>query len=201
MKERKGDNQKLKMLYLVKIFSAETDDYHALTMSEIIEKLDACGVNANRKTLYQDFEELRKFGLDIIPQKVGHNYYYHLGQRFFELAELKLLVDSVQSAKFITNKKSDELIKKLEALVSIHEARQLQRQVTISGRVKTMNKSIYYNVDRLHEAISINRQITFRYFQWNHRKEMVLRHDGALYQVKSPVFVFCDSKGMLIWSK
>ena len=146
-KERKGDNQKLKMLYLAKIFSEDTDDFHSLTMPQIIEKLSDYGVNADRKTLYLDFEELRHFGMDIIAVKEGRSCYYHLGNRDFELPELKLLVDSVQSAKFITDKKSNQLIKKLESLVSKYEGSKLHRQVIISGRVKTMNESIYYNVD------------------------------------------------------
>ena len=170
-KERKGDNQKLKMLYLVKIFSEETDDNHSLTMPQIIDKLSARGVNADRKTLYLDFEELRNFGLDIIAVKAGRSCFYHLGNRDFELPELKLLVDSVQSAKFITDKKSKELIKKLEALVSKHEGKQLHRQVIISGRIKTMNESIYYNVDKLHEAIGADSRIRFQYYQWN--KEVI----------------------------
>lgn len=127
----KGENQKLKMLYLVKIFTKYTDDQHSLTMQEIIKKLASYDVSADRKTLYLDFEELEHFGLDIIKEKIGRNTYYHLGKRQFELPELKLLVDSVQAAKFITDKKSKALIKKLENLVSIYEARQLQRQVVI----------------------------------------------------------------------
>ena len=197
-KERKGDNQKLKMLYLAKIFSEETDDQHALTMPEIITKLAACGVNADRKTLYLDFEELRTFGLDIIATQVGRNCYYHLGGRDFELPELKLLVDSVQSAKFITDKKSKELIKKLEALVSKHEGKQLHRQVVISGRIKTMNESIYYNVDKLHEAIGAGCQIRFKYYQWNVKKEMELRRDGAWYQVSPWALMWDDENYYLV---
>ena len=170
-KERKGDNQKLKMLYLAKIFMEETDDLHTLTMPEIIAKLAAYGVNADRRTLYLDIEELRRFGLDIIAVREGRYYYYHLGERLFELAELKLLVDSVQSAKFITNRKSNELIKKIESLASRYEGKQLQRQVVISGRTKTMNESIYYNVDKLHAAIGSGCQIRFKYYKWNVKNE------------------------------
>ncbi|MBP5737100.1 MAG: WYL domain-containing protein, partial [Acidaminococcaceae bacterium] len=141
-----GNNQKLKLLYLIKIFTEDTDDQHALTLPQIVEKLDAYGISAERKTLYQDFELLRDFGFDIIGQQARRNYYYHIGNRRFELPELKLLVDSVQSAKFITDKKSNTLIRKLEGMVSKYEARQLQRQVIISGRIKAMNESIYYNV-------------------------------------------------------
>ena len=197
-KERKGENQKLKMLYLARIFSSETDDAHGLTMQQIIAKLSACGVNADRKTLYMDFEELRHFGLDIIAVQEGRNCYYHLGGRDFELPELKLLVDSVQSAKFITDKKSDELIRKLESLVSRHEARQLHRQVMISGRVKTANESIYYNVDQLHEAINQDQQIRFQYFQWNIRKEMELRRGGEWYQVSPWGLMWDDENYYLV---
>ena len=153
-KIRKGPNQKLKMLYLAGILSEETDDRHSLTIQDLIEKLAALGVNADRKTLYRDLEELRRFGMDIITTHTGHYYYYNLGSRDFELPELKLLVDSVQSAKFITNRKSADLIRKLSGLASRHEAKYLQRQVVISGRVKTMNESIYYNVDKLISGMS-----------------------------------------------
>jgi predicted DNA-binding transcriptional regulator YafY len=190
---RKGENQKLKMLYLVKIFSEETDDTHGLTMPEIVSKLAAYGVNADRKTLYQDFELLRDFGIDIIATQEGRNFYYNIGSREFELPELKLLVDSVQSAKFITDRKSNQLIKKLESLVSVHEAKQLHRQVLITGRIKTMNESIYYNVDKLHEAINENKQIKFRYFEWNLKKEMEPRYDGMWYQ-RSPWALMWDDE-------
>ena len=193
MAERKGENQKLKMLYIVRLFSRETDDAHKLTMPEIISKLAAEGVNADRKTLYQDFDELRRFGFDIISEKDGHGFYYYLGSRDFELPELKLLVDSVQSSKFITDKKSDQLIKKLESLVSRYEGSQLHRQVIISGRVKTMNESIYYNVDKLHAAINSDRQIRFRYYDWNLEKKLKPRYDGMWYQ-RSPWALMWDDE-------
>ena len=198
MAERKGEKQKLKMLYLVQLFSRETDDTHKLTMPEIITRLAAEGVNADRKTLYQDFEELRRFGCDIISEKDGRNYYYYLGSRDFELPELKLLVDSVQSAKFITDKKSDQLIKKLESLVSKYEGSQLHRQVIISGRVKTMNESIYYNVDKIHAAIGEDRQIRFKYFDWNLKKEMEPRYDGKWYRLSPWALMWDDEKYYLV---
>ena len=186
------------MLYLVKIFSEETDDNHALRMPEIVEKLVSYGVNADRKTLYQDFEMLRDFGLDIIAEQEGRNHYYYLGSRDFELPELKLLVDSVQSAKFITDKKSQQLIKKLESLVSRYEGSQLHRHVLISGRVKTMNESIYYNVDKIHQAIGSNRQIRFKYFDWNLKKEMEPRYDGKIYQLSPWTLMWDDEKYYLV---
>ena len=198
MAERKGENQKLKMLYLVQLFSRETDDTHKLTMPEIISKLAADGVNADRKTLYQDFEELRRFGFDIISEKDGRNFYYYLGSRDFELPELKLLVDSVQSSKFITDKKSGQLIKKLESLVSRYEGSQLHRQVIIAGRVKTMNESIYYNVDKIHAAIGADRQIRFKYFDWNLKKEMEPRYGGRWYQLSPWALMWDDEKYYLV---
>ena len=198
MAERKGENQKLKMLYLVQLFSRETDDTHKLTMPEIIAKLAADGVNADRKTLYQDFEELRRFGFDIISEKDGRNFYYYLGSRDFELPELKLLVDSVQSSKFITDKKSSQLIKKLESLVSKYEGSQLHRQVIIAGRVKTMNESIYYNVDKIHAAIGTDRQIRFKYFDWNLKKEMEPRYGGKWYQLSPWALMWDDEKYYLV---
>ena len=193
-----GNKQKLKLLYLIKIFTEDTDDQHALTLPQIAEKLDAYGVSAERKTLYQDFELLRDFGFDIIGQQARRNFYYHMGNRRFELPELKLLVDSVQSAKFITDRKSNALIKKLEGMVSKYEARKLQRQVIISGRIKAMNESIYYNVDKLHEAIGTDRQIRFKYFRWNIKKEMELRKDGAWYQVSPWALMWDDENYYLV---
>ena len=189
----KGENQKLKMLYLVQIFTRYTDDEHALTMQQIIDKLKACGVNANRKTLYLDFAELEHYGLDIISEKRGRSTYYHLGSRQFELPELKLLVDSVQAAKFITDTRSKALIKKLETLASHYEEKQLQRQVVISGRIKTVNKSVYNNVDTIYTAIGKEKQITFHYFQWDVHGNQVLRHHGALYQI-SPWSLLWDDE-------
>ena len=179
----KSSNQKLKLIYLMKIFLERTDETHSITMPEIIDALAAYDISAERKSLYNDIENLRVYGLDVIGTQEDRTYSYHIGNRQFELAELKLLVDSVQSAKFITAKKSNELIKKIEGLASKYEASQLHRQVFVAGRVKTMNESIYYNVDRIHTAIAENSRITFQYFQWNVDKKMELRHDGALYEV------------------
>ena len=188
-----GDNQKLKMLYLVKILSEETDDSHALSLQEITAKLAAYGVNADRKTLYTDFDALEKYGLEILKEQIGRQVYYHLATRSFELPELKLLVDAVQSSKFITEKKSRELIKKLESMVSIYEAKHLHRQVLITDRIKAMNESIYYNVDMLHEAINADRQIRFQYFQWTVSKKQELRRNGAWYQI-SPWCLMWDDE-------
>ena len=179
----KESNQKLKIVYLMKILLEKTDETHSITMAEIISSLEVYGISAERKSIYNDIESLRQYGMDIIGEKQDRAYYYHVGNRQFELPELKLLVDSVQSSKFITAKKSRELIKKIEGLASKYEASQLQRQVFVTERIKTMNESIYYNVDKLHTAIGSNLQITFQYFQWDENKNMVLKREGALYTI------------------
>ena len=173
----RGANQKLKLYYLNQIMIQKTDDDHFLTMPEILELLEERGVSADRKSIYDDFEALRNLGTDIIMEQEGRNYYYHVGSKQFEMAELKLLVDAVQSSKFITAKKSADLITKITSLVSEYEAMQLKRQVEVQGRIKTMNESIYYIVDELHTAILKNRQITFEYLKWNLQKELVPRRD------------------------
>lgn len=194
----KSQNQKLKLLYLMKILLEQTDENHRITMTEIIENLASYNISAERKSLYNDIESLRLYGLDIIGIQEGRTYFYYVGSRRFELAELKLLVDSVQSAKFITAKKSSELIKKLEGLASRYEASKLHRQVFVAGRVKTMNESIYYNVDRIQTAIGENSKITFQYFQWNVEKKMELRHDGAVYKVSPWALSWNDGNYYLI---
>ncbi|MCD8153492.1 MAG: WYL domain-containing protein [Clostridiales bacterium] len=194
----KGANQKLKIMYLMKILLEQTDEDHSISMSEILSALNQYGITAERKSIYNDLESLRQFGMDIIGEHRDRMYYYHVGKRQFELAELKLLVDSVQSAKFITVKKSNELIKKIESLASRHEASQLQRQVYVANRIKTMNGSIYYNVDEIHGAIAANRQIRFQYFQWNVKKEMKLRRDGAYYQISPWALSWDDENYYLI---
>lgn len=173
----KSANQKIKILYLMRILLERTDDDHGLTLEEISNALSEYGVEAERKTLYDDLEVLRVFGLDIEKRK-EKTVRYHVISREFELPELKLLVDAVQSSKFITHKKSRELIKKIESFTSRHEAQQLQRQVFVANRVKTMNESIYYTVDYIHEAINNNVKISFQYFSWNVKKEKALHHSG-----------------------
>lgn len=194
----KGSNQKLKLVYLMKILLEKTDEAHSITMEDILTSLAAYGISAERKSIYTDIEALRLYGLDIIGEQRGRTYYYAVADRQFELAELKLLVDAVQSSKFITAKKSRQLIKKIEALASVHEASQLQRQVYVAKRIKTMNESIYYNVDSIHGAINANAQIRFQYFQWTVDKEMKLKKDGAFYQVSPWALSWDDENYYLV---
>lgn len=177
----KGTNQKFKLYRLAQIMLEYTDEEHYITMPEIIDALGTYGVTADRKSIYADLRDLEILGIDVEGEPVGNRYHYHVVDRPFELPELKLLVDAIQSSRFITEKKSNALIRKLEKFVSRYDAQKLQRQVYVSGRIKTMNESIYYTVDAIHNAISMNKKIRFQYYQWNVQKEMELRHNGAWY--------------------
>lgn len=191
-------NQKLKIMYLMKIMLEETDEDHDLTLNEIVEKLKAYNVTAERKSLYSDIQNLRTFGLDIIGMQYGKTYHYKVASRQFQLVELKHLVDAVQSSRFITEKKSDELIAKLESYASKYEAKKLARQVNVNGRVKTMNERIYYSVDKIHEALNEESQIKFQYFTWTADKKMELKHGGAYYSVSPWALCWDDEKYYLI---
>lgn len=194
----KGANQKLKLMRLMQIMMERTDDNHSLTMEQILMELGRYGITAERKSIYTDIEALRLYGMDIIGEKKNKTYYYHVGEREFELAELKLLVDAVQSSKFITEKKSKKLIKKLEGFLSKYDAKKLQRQVFVSGRIKTMNESIYYNVDMIHEAIASNVKIKFKYYNWDVDKNIVLRHGGDDFYVSPWGLLWDDENYYLI---
>lgn len=179
----KGSNQKFKLYRLAGIMLERTDEDHYISMPEIMDALAEYNVTADRKSIYNDLRDLSVLGIEVEGEPIGNRYHYHVVNRTFELPELKLLVDAIQSSKFITEKKSNALIKKLETLVSRYDAQKLQRQVYVSGRIKTMNESIYYTVDAIHHAISENKKIKFQYFQWNVKKEMELRHNGAWYHI------------------
>ncbi len=188
----KQSNQKLKLLYLLKILSEKTDEEHTITVPQMIEELAKYGVSAERKSIYDDLECLKLFGVDICVEK-SKTYDYFIASRDFELPELKLLVDSVQASKFITKKKSIELISKIEKLTSHENAKKLQRQVFVTNRVKTYNERIYYNVDKIHEAIAANKQISFKYFEYDVTKQKVYRKDGNLY-MESPISLTWDDE-------
>lgn len=185
--------QKLKPLYVMNYLLQSSDEEHPVTVNQIIAHLETHGVSAERKSIYSDIEALQVFGLDIERVDNGNFVGYYVASRSFELPELKLLVDSVQSSKFITHKKTASLIKKIEKLASIHEAQLLNRQVFVKNRIKTMNESIYYNVDEIHNGISTNKKIKFLYFEYTVTKERHYRHDGEYYVV-SPFAMTWDDE-------
>ena len=194
----KSANQKLKPIYLMKILNEKTDENHCLSAQELITELSAYGISAERKSIYDDIECLTQLGFDIVNNKSRTNGGYYLASRDFELPELKLLVDAVQSSRFITQKKSRELISKIEKLAGPYDGKQLQRQVFVAGRVKTENESIYYNVDRIHHAIQENAPITFTYLEWNLKKELNTRRDGKAYRVSPWALTWQDENYYLI---
>lgn len=194
----RSSNQKLKLLYVMNYLLQETDADHPAPTGKILEHLQAQGISAERKSIYDDIEALRLFGLDIEQTESRRNGGYYVASRSFELPELKLLVDSVQSSKFITHQKTTALIKKIEKLASSYEARLLQRQVFVANRIKTMNESIYYNVDAIHTGISQNRKIRFKYFEYTIRKERKYRKNGAYYVVSPFALTWDDENYYLV---
>ena len=189
-------NKKMKLLYLAKLFLEQTDEEHTITVPDMIDYLERQGISAERKSNYDDLELLTLFGMDIIHTKTKtHNYY--LGQRLFELPELKLLIDVVQASPYITARKSMELIGKLEKLTSTAQAGQLRRQVYVLNRVKTHNEQLYYNVDGVNQAINARRYIRFRYFDWSTQGQRIYRHGGKVYQ-ECPVALCVDRNYYLI---
>ncbi|MBQ7358645.1 MAG: WYL domain-containing protein [Lachnospiraceae bacterium] len=188
----KSSNQKLKLLYIIDMLERESSEEHPISTKAFIDMLDSKGICAERKSIYDDINQLVEFGYDIIQVRSKVNGGYYLASRRFELAELKLLVDAVQSSKFITEKKSRELIRKLEELTSKHEASHLQRQVYVASRVKTENEGIYYNVDAIHRGIHDNVQISFTYLEWSVNKELVPRRQGQKYVVSPWALIWKD---------
>ena len=190
--------QKLKPLYIMNYLLQNSDEDHLVSMSQLIEHLAAHGIPSERKSVYDDIEALRVFGLDIVQGGSGKSAGYYIANRSFELPELKLLVDSVQSSKFITHKKTATLIKKIETLASIHEAQLLNRQVYVKNRIKTMNESIYYNIDAIQSGISQNKKIQFKYFEYTVQKTRHYRKDGAFYVVSPFAMTWDDENYYLV---
>ncbi|MBQ8002880.1 MAG: WYL domain-containing protein [Clostridia bacterium] len=190
----KMPNQKMKALYIMDYLMRNTDEEHPAPMKEIIAYLDSCGISAERKSIYSDIEGLQLFGIDILSSTKG----YYVVSRDFELPELKMMVDCVSASKFITEKKSERLIRKIEGLASKHEAVKLQRQVYIADRIKADNEDIYRSVDTLSEAIAANRKITFKYFEYDNSKKKKFRNGGNYYSVSPYSLTVSDENYYLI---
>ena len=200
----KGEKQRLKLYYLYKIMVSLTDEEHSITVEDIIGELDKRGISAERKSIYRDLDILiDDMGLDIVREHIGRQHYYRVVSKQFEIAELKLLVDAVQSSKFITERKPSNLIKKITEFASIYEAGKLKRQVNVRGRIKTMNESIFYNVDEIYNAIAENKRIKFQYMQWNSEKKLVPKtnkntKDVNIYEVSPWAFTWDDENYYLV---
>ena len=190
-------NQKKKLSILRSVLLERSDETHPIPMKELISALAAHGIKAERKSIYSDLESLRELGMDIKTVR-GKSCGYYVASREFTLPELKLLVDAVRASKFITEKKSAALIKKLSALANLHDRRSLNREIFVSNRTKSMNEDIYSTVDVIHDAIEAGVDITFKYFQWTPEKKKELRRNGSDYRVSPWSLVWDDSNYYLV---
>lgn len=194
----KTQNQKLKLLYIVRILYEETDEDNPIAMKELLDKLMEYGICAERKSIYDDMERLKDFGLDIAFNSSRTDGGYFLASREFEIAELKLLIDMVQSSRFLTEKKSRELIKKLEGLGTRQKAKELQRTVFVSNRVKSENETVFYSVDKLNRGIVENKSVKFLYYEYTPSKDIVYRKNGETYCVSPYYLIFSNENYYLI---
>lgn len=197
----KQPNQKLKILYILQFLKSKSDEKHPVTMAEIIAELEKHDIKAERKSIYNDLDLLRLYGYDIELNHSRTDGGYYLSSREFELPELKIMVDSIQASKFITTKKTRALIKKISSLCSEHEAKQLKHEVHVVDRVKTSNENIFYNVDAINTALVQNVNISFHYFSWNVKAELVERDKeyfvsplGLMFQNENYYLVAFDLK-------
>lgn len=189
--------QKMAILRLLEILCEKTDEFHTLNATELIKALDKYDIKIDRRTVYADIEILRSLDIDIL--KAGDRYGgYYIGSRKFELPELKLMVDAVQASKFITVKKSEELIRKIGSLTSTAQAKSLSREVFIRSRMKAGNETIYYAVDTIHEAINRNRQLSFQYAEWTPDKKLVPKKEGQEYVVSPWAVTWSEENYYLI---
>ena len=180
----KSDNQKLKILYILDYLQKNSHEDHPVRAADLITMLDRQqNIHCDRKTVYSDVAALIDYGVDIVT-KPGKNGGYYSASRNFELPELKLLIDAVQSSRYLTEKKSRELIEKLCKECNVYDAGLMKRNVLVSGRVKSMNETIYYSVDAIQDAISQNRQICFRYFDWGMDGKLIKEQLVEAFEIK-----------------
>lgn len=192
----KREKQKHKLFRLLQILMQETDENHGLSMSEIIEHLASFGVSAERKSIYEDFLTLDELGFPVSHTETRPPKYF-LEERIFELAELKMLVDAIQSSKFITAKKSREIIKKLELFAGA-ASKELIHQVYVEDRVKTSNTGALYSVDSIHSAINTDSRLSFKYFEYDGNKNKVFRHGGDSYKVSPCALLWSEENYYLV---
>ena len=197
----KQPGQKLKLLYLIQIFEECTDENHGITMTEIRQKLQQLmrlDSMPDRKSVYDDIDQLQDFGYDIIEEQTKVQTYYKLASRDFEVSELKMMVDAIASSKFLSEAKSRELIHKLEKQCSNADKASLNRQIVMANRVKSMNTKVHYNVDALHRAIAENKQVKFKYFDFDQKKQRKYYKKGDDYVVSPWQMLYSDDNYYLV---
>ena len=195
---RNYSNPKLKLLYLKQFFEECTDEDHPASMPDILTYLDSKGIHAERKGIYADISYLEDFGMELRDEDKERSKSYRLLDRDFEPSEIKLILDSVASSKFLSEKKSMDLMAKLEKLVSVHQRQSLKRQIKVTGRVKSMNGSVMYSVDTIHNAIASDTTVKFKYFHYNIQKEREYTHDGKPYEVSPWTLIYDNSNYYLL---
>ena len=197
MKMAKSEKQKQKLFRILEMLMRESDDVRGLSINDIRERLEEFGIKAERKGIYDDFAVLGELGFPVTMLSTRPPQ-YTLENRIFELAELKLLVDAVESSKFITTKKSREIIAKLESFAGAHQSRELSRQVYVEDRVKTQNNASLYSIDAIHEAINEKKKLSFKYFYYDIDKNKVLRNGGEPYIVTPLALLWNDENYYLV---
>ena len=193
----RNENGKQKLIRLIDILVRNTDEDHGLTIQEIIDKLSEYGISAERKSLYNDFLVLEEMGIPVSKTKAKQTRYY-IELFLFELAELKMLVDAVQASKFITAKKSRDIIGRLERFTSIHRSKELSRQVYVEDRIKTANPAAVYTIDTVHTAINSDCRLSFHYFEYDSEKKKKLRHGGEAYFVSPLALIWSEENYYLV---
>lgn len=192
----------MKLFALKEILEQETDANHGITMKRILELLDARGIKAERKSIYDDLRAFRDSEILDVTEAQGQNREYSVASRDFDPDEVKLLVNAVQSSKFLSDAKTKTLVKKLKKLCSRHEAVALQRQVIVTNRVKSMNTRMQYNIEPIHEAIAKNAQISFLYFDYvlgrNNVKERHYMNKKEPYIASPWAMVYTDDNYYLL---
>ena len=190
--------QKQKLLIMKRLFEERTDENHAITGAKLIEYLNQYGIKAERKTIYDDIKILTDSGMEIETTKIGHSNAYYLSGRTFQDEELFILADAVASSKFLTQKKSKDLIKKIQSLTSDYKSKELRRSIYVNGRTKTFNEHIYYVINKIQDGIFNNFDIRFKYYEYNIDKQRQLKHGGETYTVSPYIMVWENENYYLV---
>ena len=194
----KNENQRMKLLHVKEILEKHTDKDHGITMDRIIELLSMRGIKAERKSVYDDIDALiEKQGMSIQKPK-GRDFTYRLTKRTFSMMELKWILDSVQSSKFLSEKGSNVIIKHLKTLCSKYDALQLQSHVILANRAKTTEEKLSKNVSTINKAIADGEQIVYKYFDYNIQEQPVYRKKGKPYIVSPYALVYSDENYYLL---
>ena len=199
------DDNRIRVLYLYELLRKYTDEEHPMSSTEIRQRMkERFGVEIHRTTLPRDIEVLRAAGIEVMQER-HKSLHYYLADRSFSIPELRILIDAVQSSKFITESKSRDLIEKLMSLTSETSADKLRRTVHVTGKAKSDNEKGYYIVDAINEAINLGCKISFHYFDYDGKKHHVLKNDGEPYTVSPYDLIwdgdyyyltgFCDDRG------